>query len=198
MPNGDSDHCGNCWHNRVNVGRASTLEERRGPVFCTVRNVAVQSGWHTYCANHYVNDKTPIGPMFGCDGEGERIPYHGACYPGSCTVAACTVCGAASKERMGIKVTDEKPGVLQFCGSLHYVRWWKQMHPGEPLRWDCDAELHQSRADKVFVRMQRSLELAVAYIERKDRVGARTMLNDVLRDGDSAQQVRARELLRQC
>lgn len=30
MPNGGSDHCGSCRHNRVNVGRQSKMEERLG------------------------------------------------------------------------------------------------------------------------------------------------------------------------
>ena len=94
----------------------------------------------TYCANHYVGEKTPIGPMFGSFGDHERIPYHGTSYPRACTTSACKLCGAPSREGEGVAVTDERLGALQFCGSRHYARWWKQANPGEPLMWDCDAE----------------------------------------------------------
>ena len=67
MPNGGSDHCGNCRHNRINIGRTPALEQRLGP--------------------------------------------------SSCTVTACVLCGAR-----------------------HYVRWWKQAHPGVALKWDYEKE----------------------------------------------------------
>lgn len=138
MANGGSDHCGNCRHNKVNIGRTATREERLGPAFCSVRNTEVRSSWYTYCANHYVDTKTPIGPMFGISGEHDRVPYHEGCRPRGMTVSACALCGAASIEGEGIEVTDPRISVQQFCGSRHYARWWKQMHPGEPLKWDCD------------------------------------------------------------
>jgi FimV-like protein len=194
MPNGGSDHCGNCRHNRVNIGRTSTMEERLGPAFCMVRNFTVRSSWWTYCANHYVSDKTPIGPMFGDHNDGDRVPYHGEIYPRACTTVACSVCGAASKEKEGIEVSGEKLGVVQFCSSAHYVRWWKRMHPGETLKWDCDAQAQARPADAV----QAKLELAAAYIGMKDLEGARAVLAEVLHEGDAAQQARARELLRRC
>ena len=132
--------------------------------------------------------------MFGDHNDADRVPYHGEIYPRACTTAACSVCGAASKEREGIEVSDEKLGVVQFCGSAHYVRWWKRMHPGETLKWDCDAEAHARPADAV----QAKLELAAAYIGMKDLEGARAVLAEVLHEGDAAQQARARELLRRC
>ena len=192
MPNGGSDHCGNCRHNKVNIGRAATLEERGGSALCMVRNFTVRSSWHTYCANHYVSDKTPIGPMFGSHMDGERVPYHGETYPKPCTTVACTVCGAASKETEGIEVSDATLGAVQFCGGAHYVRWWKKMHPGETLKWDCDAPAGAVNP------VQAKLELALAYLDMKDLEGARAVLAEVLREGDAAQQASARELLRQC
>ena len=198
MPNGGSDHCGNCRHNVPKVDGAATREQRRDSAFCTVRNVAVRASTYTYCANHYVEDKTPIGPMFGSYNDHERIPYHGVSYPHMCTALACKLCGAPSKEGGGVKVTDEKLGVLQFCGSRHYVKWWKQMHPGEALKWDCDVEPPAKSGDAMFEEVQAKLELADAYLEMDDKDGARDVLTEVLRDGNRAQQDRARAMLSRC
>ena len=136
MPNGGSDHCGYCRHNRVNIGRTPTRDERAGAAFCTVRNVTIRVSLWTYCANHYVDDRTPIGPMFTAYGDHERIPRHDGLR--EIAVAACRVCGAPSHGNEGVEVTDGRLGVLQFCGGRHYVRWWKQAHPGVPLTWDLD------------------------------------------------------------
>lgn len=197
MPNGGSDHCGNCRHNVPKVVGAATREQRRDSAYCTVRNIAVRASTSTYCANHYTSGKLPIGPMFGAFHEHERIPYHGTCYPRACTTSACKVCSAPSGQGKGVAVTDEELGTLQFCGSRHYVRWWKQAHPGEPLKWDCDADPPKA-SDAVFGEVQAKLELADAYLGMGDREGARDILNEVLRDGDLGQRDRARAMLSRC
>jgi FimV-like protein len=194
--------CGYCRHNRINIGRTSTSEERHGPAFCTIRNVDVPIGASsfTYCANHYVEDKTPIGPMFRSydDDTHERIPYHGASRPRLCATLACKLCGAPSKEGAGVEVTDEKLGALQFCGSRHYVRWWKQMHPGEALMWDSDTAFPAKSGDAVFEEMQGKLKLVDVWLIIGNKGVARNLLNEVLRDGNRAQQDRARAMLSRC
>ena len=139
MPNGGSDHCGNCRHNRVNIGRTPTMDERRGPAFCTVRGVEIRSSMSTYCANHYVPDRTPIGPIYAEHDEHDRIPYLGGKRPRSANVARCEVCGGASKDAWGVEVERAGGGMLGFCDSRHYRRWWKDQHPGESLKWDPEA-----------------------------------------------------------
>ena len=140
MPNGGSDHCGNCRHNRVNIGRASTREERLMAAWCTIREQAIRSSTSTYCANHYREACAPIGPLFGTVDEHQRVPYHGVCYPRPGGGAACQVCGKPSGPTEGVEVADERLGTLEFCSARHYVRWWKQAHPGEPLLWDADKD----------------------------------------------------------
>lgn len=114
-------------------------EDRRDRAFCTVRSVAVRASTATYCANHYLDDTSPIGPMFGTFLDHERIPYLGSSYPHSCTATSCLLCGAASPAERGVQVKDADGGVREFCGPQHYVRWWKAAHPGERLKWDCDS-----------------------------------------------------------
>lgn len=48
-------------------------------------------------------------------------------------------------------------GTLRFCGNRHYVRWWKQMHPGETLRWDRDAAPAANPYDVAFAEPQGKL-----------------------------------------
>jgi hypothetical protein len=138
MPNGGSDHCANCRHNSPRVASPASREDRRDHAFCTVRNVAVRASTSTYCANHYVDDKQPIGPMFGALDDHERVPYLGSAYPYPHTATACLKCSAPSQAGQGVQVTDSNGRLLQFCGARHYVRWWKHAHPGESLKWDCD------------------------------------------------------------
>ena len=203
MPNGGSDHCGNCRHNVPKVDGVATYAQRRDSAFCTVRNVSVRTvagSGTVYCANHYLDDKTSVGPMFQSWGDHERIPYHGygVNNPHGCTTSACALCGAPSKqEERGVEVVDEKLGVLQFCGTRHYVRWWKQVHPGVSLKWDVDAPPQES-GNSAHDDAQAKLELADAYLAMSDRNGARDVLGDVLRIGSSAQQSRAREMLKRC
>ena len=145
MPNGGSDHCGNCRHNGVNVGRDSTLKERmEQPAFCTVRGVEIRQTTTTYCANHYKEFTTPIGPIYAETADEQRIPYHGDVRPRRAEVARCFVCGGASQPlpgqpMSGVELAEPSQGTLHFCGAAHYARWWKQAHPGEALKWDADA-----------------------------------------------------------
>ena len=218
MPNGGSDNCGNCPHNVPKVAGTATHEQRRESAFCTVRNVAVHASLWTYCANHYVSEKTPIGPMFGSVVDHERIPYHGGDRPRSCVTSACKICGAPSKEKEGVQITDERAGVLQFCSGRHYVGWWKQEHPGELLKWDCDVEpvtksveavvrdepIELDFSDEFLLEgvepeeIQTKLALAEALLELGDSDGVRDILHEVLRDGSSSQQASARALLSRC
>ena len=69
MPNGGSDCCGTCWHNR-------SLEGKRGgsnfnhdiASFCEIRELHIDDPFYTYCANHPAHrpnhDSIPIGPVY--------------------------------------------------------------------------------------------------------------------------------------
>jgi len=188
MPNGGSDHCGNCRHNRK-VQENASRDERFLKAFCTVRGVPVRHSSYTYCANHYVDEREPIGPMFGALLDHERVPYYGAAPARICTARACAVCGKAGGENAGAEVTHATLGIVRFCGAPHYAQWWKAQHPGVPLKWDCSVPA------KAVDEPQAQLELAEAFVASKDYQGAREVLAEVLRSGNPAQRERAQALL---
>ena len=101
-------------------------------------------------------------------------------------------------EISGVEVVDENLGVLQFCGTKHYVRWWKQMHPGESLAWDVDTQSPAKSSDTVFEQVQDKLALADALLSMRGKDQARALLEEVLRDGNRAQQDQARAMLSRC
>ena len=76
MPNGGSDCCGTCWFNARNKGEAGYAHsEDPEPNFCTIRNLAIENAFWTYCCNHPHRrpdgDPIPIGPVFvNADGQG--------------------------------------------------------------------------------------------------------------------------------
>lgn len=79
MPNGGSDCCGTCWHNRVNEGKAGY--DRPGAAkgvkdYCEIRSLPIEGPFYTYCANHphHMPEDAliPIGPVFTGDSFGRR------------------------------------------------------------------------------------------------------------------------------
>ncbi|MGH6815609.1 MAG: hypothetical protein ACREC6_07890 [Hyphomicrobiaceae bacterium] len=73
MPNGGSDCCGTCRFDAKNKGEAG-YARAGGPTLavCTIRNLAIEIPFYTYCANHPLRrsqrDDIPIGPVFAYDG----------------------------------------------------------------------------------------------------------------------------------
>ena len=69
MPNGGSDCCGTCWFNARNKGEAGyDHADDPEPHFCTIRGLAIENPFWTYCTNHPHHrpnrDPIPIGPVF--------------------------------------------------------------------------------------------------------------------------------------
>ena len=70
LPNGGSDCCATCWHNRPNGGKAGRPPGDRpaGRSYCEIRQLDIPSPFYTYCANHPNHrpgrDPIPIGPVF--------------------------------------------------------------------------------------------------------------------------------------
>lgn len=69
MPNGGSDCCGTCWHNRSLGGkRGSSNFNRDIPSYCEIRELDIKNPFYTYCANHPYHrpqhDTIPIGPVY--------------------------------------------------------------------------------------------------------------------------------------
>ncbi len=79
MPNGGSDCCGTCWFNARNQGDAGYAHaDDPEPNFCTIRRLAIERAFWTYCANHPHHrpdrDPIPIGPVYVDDG-GNRTEW---------------------------------------------------------------------------------------------------------------------------
>ena len=77
MPNGGSDCCGTCWFNGRNKGEAGYAHSEDPETnFCTIRGLAIENPFWTYCTNHPHHrpnrDPIPIGPVF-IDADG--YPY---------------------------------------------------------------------------------------------------------------------------
>ena len=69
MPNGGSDCCATCWHNRSLGGkRGSSNFDHDIPSHCEIRNLDIENPFYTYCANHPYHrpnrDTIPIGPVY--------------------------------------------------------------------------------------------------------------------------------------
>jgi hypothetical protein len=69
MPNGGSDDCGTCWFNARNKGEAGYAHAQDPePDFCTIRGLAIEDPFYTYCCNHPHRrpdrDPLPVGPVF--------------------------------------------------------------------------------------------------------------------------------------
>lgn len=68
MPNGGSDCCGTCWFNRRNQGEAGYGHvDDVEPNHCTIRDLAIENAFWTYCGNHPHHrpqqDPIPLGPV---------------------------------------------------------------------------------------------------------------------------------------
>lgn len=69
MPNGGSDCCGTCWFNSRNKGEPGySRKDESVPNFCSIRGLAIENPFWTYCGNHPhrrpQRDPIPIGPVF--------------------------------------------------------------------------------------------------------------------------------------
>ena len=77
MPNGGSDCCGTCWFNAKNKGqRGYDHTNDPEPDVCTIRGLAIEDPFYTYCCNHPhrrpERDSIPIGPVYTGDSFGNR------------------------------------------------------------------------------------------------------------------------------
>lgn len=69
MPNGGSDCCGTCWHNRSLEGRRGSSNFNHDIAsFCEIRELDIEDPFYTYCANHPYHrpnhDSIPIGAVY--------------------------------------------------------------------------------------------------------------------------------------
>ncbi len=139
MPNGGTDCCGNCVHNRA-VQEMGHLPLKQGDKFrelsyCELHNARIPNPFWTYCENFLHRKPDPVthketlptGWIWACGlYEGYvRIPWHGHNEPHVYLPTNCVVCGRQTKE--GIEIQDGEQAV-GFCTNRHYVQWWKSKH----------------------------------------------------------------------
>ena len=141
MPNGGSDNCGECRHNRANHERPDLRENHFAEFcmksYCTLRDLDVSGNpFWTYCAN-FTHTSDPWGRARdpqriegsvysqGCPGDGyARIPWHRNSAPRVPVSTKCCICGRNAKEGIEIIHNGE---TLGFCTNQHYVQWWKHI-----------------------------------------------------------------------
>jgi hypothetical protein len=131
MPNGGTDNCMNCHHNRANQPSENTKAARRDTriSFCNLHQIPIRNRAWTYCTNIGKRNADPRLPVFsvGISKEGyDRIPWFGRTKPATeRRVRSCTVCGQPSSN--GIEISDRPLGSrVRFCSNEHYRRWHEE------------------------------------------------------------------------
>lgn len=134
MPNGGTDNCMNCRHNRANQQPVSVkgVERRTRLPYCTVHDIPIRDRAWTYCAN--INFDSPdraipittVG-LFSSEGYG-RIPWYGRIAPSRTGRAgSCLICGKDGAGEELLRLTSEPLGFdYLFCGNPHYRGWIKE------------------------------------------------------------------------
>lgn len=129
MPNGGTDNCMNCSHNKANssLHDIKTGDRFTRTPFCTLRNVPVYDRAWTYCKN-FTHRKTESieasGPIFSTGQWGPgyvRIPWYGLIETRLRAIASCVVCGEASEKGISLVLNDGK--LIEFCTNDHYTEW---------------------------------------------------------------------------
>jgi ankyrin repeat protein len=135
MPNGGTDCCMNCAHNRANqeVVDLKNVDRHNRIPFCMPRYIAVHDRAWTYCGDfNHIEAKPidPTGPIYSSgqiDGGYERIPWYGSIEPHLQSIGSCQICDASADRGLAL-VMDGGPS-LEFCSNGHYEKWVE----GNPL-----------------------------------------------------------------
>ena len=145
MANGGHDNCLTCGFNRANSGQwgfppEEDLEAWTRPGHCTIRQTDIPNPLMTFCANYRTRETAPRGEIYS-EGLTEeactypRIPWHAGQGPRMKDSAGqCGVCGRSFTR--GIRLALRDGSTLRFCCNAHYLKWWRQQHPGEVLAYD--------------------------------------------------------------
>lgn len=128
MPNGGTDCCMNCSHNRANQQShdiKSVVRDTR-ITYCTVHNVPIRSRAWTYCRNMLNETPDPTIPIAASgrfEGWYTRIPWFGLVAPMvDVPVESCAVCGMPQEKGISLSPEPEKRP-YQFCCNDHYKQW---------------------------------------------------------------------------
>ncbi len=158
MGNGGGDSCRNCALNVAvqEMGpyplglftRRKKKERWRSLSRCSLRNLDIPHPFSTFCSNFkWPGQEREAGEVLGpiyAEGYTEemwtypRIPWHGEyevfqVSPDMLGMEAkCSVCDRGSDKWLFVRDND---GAHVFCCNAHYVRWWRQVHSGEPVAY---------------------------------------------------------------
>lgn len=170
MGNGGFDCCLQCAYNvagqklgRYPMGfftRRRKKDEWRALSECSLRHVRIERPMGTYCPNFkYLGSEVTSEAIEGsiyasgyCEERWTypRIPWHGSneVFQVSQEMlgpdAKCFLCNRESNEWL---LVSDNGSAHVFCCNLHYVRWWRKAHAGEPLQYGYE-ELHDPEADQ--------------------------------------------------
>ena len=164
MPNGGTDCCMNCPHNRANdpITNPKSVNRNTRVPYCMVNDVVISNRAWTYCSNIYSQIADPNVPIFtnGISSEGyRRIPWFGLIEPlTDVVVDSCDVCrgGVAS----GIKLIESNDVRHHFCSNDHYVQWVSERGDDSPIVIN-KPPLHQSAATGDLQSVERQLSTGI-------------------------------------
>ena len=128
MPNGGTDNCMNCPHNRANQQSANvkTAPRYTRQSFCSVHKIPMWDHAWTYCSNIYDDDADVTVPIntVGLHAEGySRIPWLGRTAPIRKTIEApCVTCQTSGSECLTLN-SDALGIHVAFCSNDHYREW---------------------------------------------------------------------------
>ena len=133
MPNGGTDNCGNCPHNKRNQisPNPKTAQQATRLHFCTVHDIPLSDAYWTYCDNIYTTTpdrQIPINTI-GIRSEGyARVAWLGRTAPQEVSnISACVVCGTEAKGRDGLRIIIPRLEIDAIaCCNEHYSTWLRE------------------------------------------------------------------------
>lgn len=136
MPNGGTDNCMNCPHNRANhtpINIKTALRRTRVP-FCTVHQIPVWDHAWTYCSNYAKEEPNIYSPIYASglyESGYARIPWLGFAEPvRNFAVTKCETCGNSTESGLLMEVPELEVRA-EFCCNDHYHHWWQEQYNNE-------------------------------------------------------------------
>lgn len=128
MPNGGTDNCMNCAHNRANQQSTNvkSAPSQTRLAFCGVHQIPIWDRAWTYCSNIRASEPNVTVPIntVGLHSEGyARIPWFGRTPPvRTGQIERCEICGSAAEE--GLLIDSDALGIkVSLCSNAHYLEW---------------------------------------------------------------------------
>ena len=128
MPNGGTDNCGNCPHNKRNQisPNPKTAQQATRLHFCTVHDIPLSDAYWTYCDNIYTTTpdrQIPINTI-GVRSEGyARVAWLGRTAPQEVSnISACVVCGTEAKVATACESSSPVSKLMQSHAVMNTIR----------------------------------------------------------------------------